>query len=187
MLLKTVVECADFVAHSFIIKNVRKNLWRMAIHPNIECWVSSPYNVMKNFKITGIEEITKNDGKRIDNNSLRRYIIAINGKEIKFKSNYQFFYDDEDKELWGFDNLSHRRCYNPYTQLYVETWEGERMPKLEEYLKQHLKKLDLEKNIHYLEKHEQEEILESMKSEWQVYQEKQALPSAQKSLPISKS
>ena len=46
MLLKTVVECADFVAHSFIIKNVRKNLWRMAIHPNIECWVSSPYNVM---------------------------------------------------------------------------------------------------------------------------------------------
>ena len=53
------LSAVKFAPHSFIIKNGRKNLWRMAIPPNIECWVSSPNNVMNKTKEIDMKNVRK--------------------------------------------------------------------------------------------------------------------------------
>lgn len=147
------------------------------------------------YKIESIEETTKRNENRAEN-GFRYYSIKIkdedtNPYKLEFRTNYQFFLDEEGR-LWGFGSFNHRRCYE--NDLRIQTFNGEDMCKLKNIMRLYLKILDMFENKYNLEEHEVEEMmleyenddeLESILSKSQVSQVKPALPLPLENLLLS--
>ncbi len=110
------------------------------------------------YKIESIEELTSHEKKE---RGYRYYRMKIkdedtNPYKLEFRTNYQFFLDEEGA-LWGFGTFKHRRCYE--NNLRIETFNGNEIPELKKFISLYLKVLDLFENVKYLEEHEKKEML----------------------------